>query len=142
MKIITLKRFCLTELGTWGVFIEQGNTPFPFALTMELPWKDNKHDESCIPKGEYICKRIVSPHFGEVFQIKDVPNRDNVLIHKANWTTDLLGCIGVGEQFEETINPKTGKVVTSILGSGNAFTELMKIRLANENEFKLVILEA
>lgn len=106
---------------------------------MELPYKDNRQDESCIPSGEYVAKRIQSPAFGEVFEITNVPNRTHILIHRANWTTDLRGCVGIGESFQETINPKTGKVVTSIMDSGKAFMELMKIRLANEQEFKLVI---
>lgn len=81
----------------------------------------------------------MSPQFGEVFMISNVPNRTHILIHRANWTTDLKGCVGIGEQFEETINPKTGKVCTSIMDSGKAFLELMKVRLANEDQFKLVI---
>ena len=121
--------------------IEQAVIPFPFCLTLELPWMNNEKEKSCIPKGEYLCKRIKSPHFGEVFQVMDVPNRDNILIHKANWTTDLLGCIGIGEQFEETINPKNGKVCTSVMASNNAFIEFMKVRLANDQEFRLVVVE-
>lgn len=140
MKVITLKRICSTDAGTFGVMIMEEIIPFPFCLSLELPWRDNKTDESCIPTGEYICKRIQSPHFGEVFQVQNVPNRTDILIHKANWTTDLLGCIGIGEQFEETINPTNGKVCTSIMASNNAFLEFMNVRLAGEQEFKLVIL--
>ena len=142
MKIITLKRFCMTDLGVYGVMIEQGVTPFPFCLTIELPWKDNRHNESCIPKGEYQCKRIFwEKHQEEVFQVMNVPNREGILIHKANFTTDILGCIGIGERFDEIINPKEGKVVTAITATGEAFNEFMKIRLANEQEFKLVLQE-
>ena len=129
----------MTDLGTWGIFIENALYNFPFALSMELAWHDNKQDESCIPAGEYLCKRIQSPHFGEVFQIMDVPNRTDILIHKANWTTDLKGCIGIGKKYSETVNPINGRVVTSVLDSGEAFTELMAIRLANSDQFKLVI---
>jgi len=116
--------------------------PFPFCLTMELPWKDNRPNESAIPTGEYICKRITNPHFiGEVFEVTGVKDRTDILIHKANWTTDLKGCIGIGEEFQETINPKTGKVVTSILASNDAYLEFMNVRLVGEQQFKLVIVE-
>lgn len=139
MKVLTLKRICSTDLGTFGVLIEEAIIPFPFALTLELPWKGNKPDESCIPSGEYLCNRIVSPHMGECFELQGVKDRVHILIHKANYTSDLLGCVGVGESFEQGIDPKSGKICTMVTDSGKAFLELMKIRLANENEFKLVI---
>jgi|SRR3990167_6516715 len=141
MKIITLKRIAMDELGTYGVMIEEGVPIRPFCLSLELPWKLNKNNESCIPKGEYTCKRKVSPSRGEVFEVLNVPNRTDVLIHKGNWSTDSLGCILLGEQFEDTLNPKADKVVTSVLSSGAAFTEFMKVRLAGQEEFKLVVLE-
>ena len=119
--------------------IEEGITPFPFCVTVERMWRDNRPDESCIPAGEYQTKRIVSAHMGECFELQNVPNRVHILIHKANYVSDLLGCVGVGESFEQGIDPKSGKVCTMVSDSGKAFTELTKIRLANENEFKLVI---
>ena len=130
----------MTELGTYGVMIEEGKTPF--CLTLELPWLDNKPMISCIPKGEYTCQRIMSPKRGfEVFEVMNVPNRDTIEIHKGNFTTDILGCILVGEQFQDTLNSKADKVVTSVQCSGDAFQEFMKIRLSGQQQFKLVILE-
>jgi len=67
--------------------------------TMELEYNDNKRRISCIPKGTYIVKKRVSKKYGNHFHITDVPNRDFILIHNANYSRELLGCIGVGESF-------------------------------------------
>lgn len=70
--------------------------------TLELPWVDENGDKisdkekSCINSGVYTCKRINSPHFGEVFEIIDVPNRTHVLIHKGNFLKNTKGCILLG----------------------------------------------
>jgi len=73
--------------------------------TIELPWKENQRSKSCIPYGEYACELINSPHFGEVYQIKDVPGRTHILMHPGNWAgdteqgyrTDSDGCVLLGE---------------------------------------------
>ena len=131
----------MTELGTYGVMIEEGILPTPFCLTLELRWFNNIPNLSCIPKGEYTCKKIISPSRGEVYEILNVPNRTNILIHKGNFGEDSLGCIIIGEQFEDVLNPKADKVITSVLSSGAAFHEFMKVRLYNQEQFSLVIKE-
>ena len=64
---------------------------------MELEYNDNKRRVSCIPKGTYIVKKRFSNKYKYHFHITDVPNRDFILIHSANFSRQLLGCIGVGE---------------------------------------------
>lgn len=141
LKIITLKRVCMTEIGTFGIMIEEEVPRVPFCLSLELPWLNNEPSKSCIPKGEYLCKKIISPSRGEVYEVQNVPNRTHILIHKGNWTTDSLGCILVGEQFEDTLNPKADRIVTSVMSSGAAFSELFNIRLKKADTFKLCIEE-
>jgi len=129
MKILTLNRVKENIDGTFGVLLEGDQ---PFCLTIERQWKDNKPNESCIPKGEYLCKKIQSEHFGFTYEITGVPNRDSVLIHKGNLQTNSHGCVILGEQFG-ILNDKC-----AVLSSGDAFTEFTE-RLKNETEFKLVI---
>ena len=129
LKLFTIKRTHSLPDGTFGVMDCEG---VPFCLTIELPWKDNKTNISCIPTGEYTCKRVTSPKFGETFEVTGVPSRDHVLVHVANTVSDLLGCIGVGEQFE----PIDGK--NAVVMSKNAFWEFMK-KCSGIDEFKLVI---
>ncbi len=93
----TLKRGESTDQGTFGVL-----TFGPDVVhTLELPWRDNKPQKSCIPLGTYTCAIVQSPKFGKIYGIQNVPGRSNVLIHSANlagdvdkgYTTQLHGCI-------------------------------------------------
>ena len=68
--------------------------------SMELPWRDNQHAISCIPVGIYTAKADTTGQF-HYWQIVDIPNRDAIEIHSANWAgdvskgfrSDLKGCI-------------------------------------------------
>lgn len=68
-------------------------------VTLELPWKGNKHFISCIPEGVYEWEKHVSPKHGRTIWIKDVPNRSEILIHPGNLPEDSEGCILVGREF-------------------------------------------
>jgi len=131
MKML-LKRIAQGDDGTFGVLI---NSYYPFALTLEDAWHDNKSNISCIPTGKYKCIRKNSPHHGEVFEVLAVEGRFNILFHRGNSTEDTEGCILIGEQFE-VINGKQ-----MILHSGNGFDEFMRI-LKGYNEFDLEIVNA
>jgi Family of unknown function (DUF5675) len=86
-----------TDQGTCGV-LSFGSE---YTFSLELPWRDNRPQLSCIPKGTYTCAIVNSPKFGKVYEVKNVPNRGNVLIHSANvagdttlgYDTQLHGCI-------------------------------------------------
>ena len=64
--------------------------------TLELPWKSNKRNVSCIPKGVYHVVHRNSKKYGDHLHIEDVPGRDYILIHAANYVRQLEGCIAVG----------------------------------------------
>ena len=83
---------------TQGVLRKDG---LAFAVTLELPWKDNEPEHSCIPLGTYTCRRVQSPHFGETFEITGVAGRSHVLFHKGNTTHDTKGCVLVGETYAD-----------------------------------------
>ena len=89
-------RVAMTEKITQGVMKYEGQA---FAVTLELPWKNNRQDVSCIICGRYQLKCIVSPTKGEVFEVMHVPGRTHVLIHKLNTVHETAGCIGLGEKF-------------------------------------------
>ena len=66
-------------------------------LTLELPDKQNQRRISRIPGNvTYKGKKHISPSKGKCISVMNVPDRDNILIHSANYVSDLLGCIGVG----------------------------------------------
>ncbi len=62
--------------------------------TIELPWRHNKRSISCIPEGTYqVIKRMHHKH-GAQLQVVNVPNREGILIHPANFALrELQGCI-------------------------------------------------
>lgn len=69
--------------------------------TLELPWKNNEPRISCIPVGKYNVIRHKSPKFGDCFWIKNVLLRSEILIHRGNFYTDILGCVLVGQAFTD-----------------------------------------
>lgn len=79
--------------------------------TLELPWKNNKQNESCIPEGEYVVKKM-QPGYGReygYFRFMNVPGRNinrqlgmsTILMHRITYVEDLLGCIGIGSRFHD-----------------------------------------
>ena len=92
MKTINLERFCYHPNATLGV-IEVDSERF---YTVERPWLDNKPNVSCIPVGTYEMGWRESPRCGETWHVKDVPDRTHILIHVANFSRDVHGCIGLG----------------------------------------------
>lgn len=87
-----------------------------------------------IPAGEYTCIRFHSPHLGyEVFMLQNVPGHDHILIHIANYETDLNGCIGIGKDFSPMKNGEEMLTVSKV-----AFTEFMQMQ-AGLATFKLVV---
>jgi hypothetical protein len=98
---VILTRAPSTDQGIFGTFVLDDGTCFH---SLELPWRANKNNVSCIPSGIYTCKWIISPKHGECYQVMDVPGRNMIEIHSANFAGDvtlgyisqLLGCIALG----------------------------------------------
>lgn len=65
--------------------------------TLELPWRDNQRNISCIPPGTYKVRHRSANESGSFkyshFMVMDVPNRDYILIHAGNYYSQLHGCI-------------------------------------------------
>ena len=98
MKVV-INRFQNQTQQTLGeLYVFDGDDVVYKCLTLELGWKENKRRVSCIPKGEYEVIEHVSPKFGKCFWLQDVPNRSEILIHRGNYYTDILGCILVGRK--------------------------------------------
>lgn len=79
------------QYGTNGTLLLYGKA---ICHTIELPWKDNKRNISCIPEGCYRLRPYRSRKFGPCLLVADVPRRSGILIHPANdAATELQGCI-------------------------------------------------
>lgn len=95
---LRLIRIEQNEHATFGLL--QDAEAKQLAVTLELPWKDNAHDVSCVPAGAYTAHRRYSPkHRVEVFELAGVPDRANIEIHVGNFASDSLGCILLGSDF-------------------------------------------
>lgn len=83
---------------TIGVFIVfDDNMPILSCLSLELPWRDNEPNVSCVPEGEYEIKYEYSNKFKRfLWELKGVPDRSEVKIHPANNVNELEGCIALG----------------------------------------------
>ena len=103
-------------------------------FSLELPWLDNANYISCIPIGDYTAYKHVSPKFGPCLWIKEVNGRSEVLIHPANYHTQLLGCIAIGKDLKH-IN--TGKDI-DVAQSRKAMAELLNQIEGNEIHIKIV----
>ena len=67
-------------------------------FTLELPWKKNERKVSAIPEGTYKVVKRHSAKYKNHLHLLNVPGRDMILIHEANYVRELLGCIAVGEK--------------------------------------------
>jgi len=99
--LIRLQEFT-NHLQTCGRFIlldENGDVVFS-SVTLELPWRANMRNLSCIPAGDYTVSKVNSPKFGPgTFQVNNVKGRSHILFHAGNFTRDIEGCILLGERF-------------------------------------------
>ncbi|WP_245586340.1 DUF5675 family protein [Olivibacter sitiensis] len=61
---------------------------------IELPWRENVRNISCIPEGTYPLAKRYSKRFGWHILVRDVPMRSAILFHPANNAEkELRGCI-------------------------------------------------
>ena len=88
------------ELTLYRTYFEGGTNGALFCSghflchTIELPWKDNKRNISCIPEGRYDVVPRYSTHFKHHLLIKGVSGRHLILFHLANDAlNELEGCI-------------------------------------------------
>ena len=104
MKCVSLRRFASSDQGTFGRIRCNGLVLF----TLELPWRNNARNISCIPTGFYIVRWTFSPRYQRfMYLIGDVPDRDGCRMHSANYAGDpakgyhsqLNGCVALGEKY-------------------------------------------
>lgn len=89
----TLLRLVSTPLITKGILIYDNDI---LCHTLELPWRNNQRNLSCIPAGVYDVSKSTSTNFGPVLRFSSVRDRTGILIHAGNTTSDTRGCILVG----------------------------------------------
>ena len=75
--------------------------------TLENSWQDNQRNISCIPEGVYPVRLRLPRESGTRdyihLLVKDVKDRDYILIHIGNTAKDTSGCILVGLGTEQDV---------------------------------------
>lgn len=125
--MLRLIRVSENNYATYGVLVKESGEAF--AVTLELPWKENKNKISRIPAGTYLLKKYSSDKFKNVFQIMGVPGRDKCLLHVGNFPKDTEGCVLVAEWFDGG----------NVAGSKAGFQELSAVILAYNKDVYLEI---
>ena len=113
--------------GEMRVF--KNNSYVGLVNTLELKDNGNQRNISCIPEGEYKIRRRKTKKFGNHLEVLDVPNRDGILIHVANFYTQLKGCIAVG--FGTADLNRDG--IFDVTSSGNALKFLDAVTKGDSN---------
>lgn len=116
MKKIDIVRLEKSSAGTFGVLRMDGEV---FCVTLEPPDRGNLPEVSCIPVGEYDCRRVESPSFGATYEIGGVPGRSHILFHQGNVATDTRGCVLLGRGFGVVAGER------AVLRSRPAFREFL-----------------
>jgi hypothetical protein len=96
MELILYRRYFKTAVNG-SLYSGEGK----ICDTIELPWRNNERQISCIPEGRYKIHRRFTGKFGWHCVVEDVPHRDGILIHAFNvaWR-ESRGCIGPVQQLE------------------------------------------
>ena len=98
--------------------------------TLELPWRGNERNVSCISEGTYEVVRRFSQKYKHHLHITGVAGRSLILIHWGNYAgsvnpatghPDIKGCILVGRHHKDI----DGDGIKDITSSKDTFNKLM-----------------
>ena len=126
---LTLRRALSDEQGTIGVVLLDDDL---LCYSIELPWRFNARQISCIPAGEYRMVYTMSPRLRiRTYEILGVPSRDGIRVHSGNlagdkirgWDSHSLGCPLFGDNVG-TLKNQAGRQQRAVLLSRSAISKL------------------
>lgn len=141
---LTLTRTELNSDSTRGQIVLPDGT---LLYSLELPWRDNHKDVSCIPPGVYQLIPYTSPKHDSTWYLENASlgvggasaERSYCEIHSANWTRQLEGCIALGLQNAPMFDPATGQIETAIEQSDLAINRIKNVLGIGSNGNTLTI---
>ena len=101
-------------------------------FTLELPDLDNQTNISCIPEGTYDYLTRFSTKNGFVLQLEGVQDRSYIQVHSGNYTSQIQGCILVGD----SITYLNEDLIPDVTNSKNTLKKLLEI-VEDDGEIKL-----
>jgi hypothetical protein len=102
--------------------------------TLELPWRENKRQISCIPCGVYTVKKRWSLKYGHHLHILEVSGRSFILFHSGNFWWQIRGCILVGTGHRDINSDGHQDVINSRVAMKN----LMQWMTADEVTLNII----
>jgi hypothetical protein len=141
---ITLKRTQSDDTCTRGIImLEDGTTIY----SLELPWKNNEKDVSCVPSGVYQLIPYTSPKHDSTWYLENAElgvggygvERSFCEIHSANWARQLEGCIALGLEDQPMFDPIEGAVVPAVEQSMLAINRIKNVLGVGSNGHTLTI---
>ena len=92
--IVDLIRFPVWADSTFGLLAYRRFR----RATVELPWRGDEPNVSCVSPGDHQCIWAWSPRHGRnVYHILD-PRRAGCELDIANWASELRGCVALGRK--------------------------------------------
>lgn len=109
---ITLPRVYLESETLGSMYLPDGTL---LCKTLELPWKDNQHNISCIYEGNHIVIKEAPKPGREYwhFRLPFVDGRSGILIHPMTYFWHSEGCLGVGSRFVDLNKDNIPDIVES-----------------------------
>lgn len=137
---VTITRDKSTDKETTGSLVATSGGATFTCKTLELPWKNNASNISCIPPGEYDVSftRSIKFPFGS-YEVKNVPSRTGIRLHKGNYAfklkglPDIQGCILLGKEYNDINNDNVVDIINSTV-TVKSFEDFMQ-----RKPFKLYI---
>jgi len=132
MKTVLLQRCLSDSKQTLGTLTTVFGEELFVCKVLELPWKWNQSNVSCVPAGPYECtwtrsNRLSTAAGHDVFtyELQNVPQRAGIRIHSANFYYSLLGCLALGDAHKD-INADGELDVIHSGATVKKFNELMR----------------
>ena len=131
---LTIDRFATGDEGT------QGKATLDSAgawCALELPWRNDAEDISCIPAGTYKAVLLPSEHFHrDLYHVLTVRDRSAIEIHSGNYAgdkakglrSDVTGCIMLGHALGHLY----GCAQLALIASREALSEFMAMTHGDE----------
>lgn len=140
---ITLKRTSSDDTCTRGLITLEDGTQI---YSLELPWRDNQKNISCVPPGIYKLIPYTSPKHDSTWYLENAElgvggagfEREFCEIHSANWASQLEGCIALGLDDKPMYNAE-GEVVPAVEQSVLAINRIKNVLGIGSNGNTLTI---
>lgn len=133
MKAILCRKYRETQTeGELKIYEEELGELLFSCKTLELPYRDNERNVSCIPEGVYRVVYRYSKKYKHHLHITGVDGRSLILIHHGNYVgspnpktglPDIRGCVLVGKDHVDI----TGDGIKEVTSSKVTMRKLMEI---------------